>query len=187
MYKTRWRVSNHHNPNPPCVPWWAYEVSCASGLTYKIVPKGKKELSQGFVHIISYVSPLAIHSYVKVISLEIDTVLMFLPFFPTTTKVSCRKRPFISWPSIFFGWGNYIRGKKIKTPALVQNLFFFTTNSSRNICKFIFVWKVAKIPFSSIFYCGVDKNLRLQNHAENTRCKKYKKKKILRFDISLSH
>ena len=31
-----------------------------------------------------------------------------------------------------------LSGKKIKNPTLVKNSFFFTTNSGRNIYKFIF-------------------------------------------------
>ena len=60
------------------------------------------------------------------------------------------------------------RGEKIQRPQRSSKNPFFTTNSSRHICKFIFVWKVLKWPFSTIF-CFWNKNIRIAQSRLNAR------------------
>ena len=82
----------------------------------------------------------------------------------STTLVSLLCLRFHSTATGHFRW------KKMKTTALVKKPFF-TTNSSRHICKFIFVWRSLKWSFSTSFCFWVNKNIRLHNHAKRTVCK----------------
>jgi len=63
------------------------------------------------------------------------------------------------------------REKNLK-PSVRQKLYFFSRNFARNIYIFIFVWIIDEMTFSGYFSFGVNKNLRLQNHAEPTVAKK---------------
>ena len=61
---------------------------------------------------------------------------------------------------------------KNKTSALVKNPFF-SRNSFRNICKFIFVWKVSGKTFPRNFFLRGKQKSRITNHARPTLCKDF--------------
>jgi len=75
--------------------------------------------------------------------------------------------------------------EKIKNPALVKN-YIFSPEIQLGTYTYLYSFESSmKWPFPDIFSFGVNKNLRLQNHAEPTRCKKISSKPWLRSDISL--
>ena len=62
--------------------------------------------------------------------------------------------------------------EKIKNPVLVKNYIFSGEISLGTYTYLYSLESSMKWPFPDIFSFGVNKNLRLQNHAKPTRCKK---------------
>jgi len=79
----------------------------------------------------------------------------------------------------------WLSREKIKNPALVKN-YTFSGEILLGTYTYLYSFESSmKWPFPDIFSFGVNKNLRLQNHAEPTRCQKISSKPWFRSDISL--